>query len=73
MVTHRALVLSLALVWSKMYDEVDSMPAPFKRELSLKKPPLEGKQIYKQKPTYSNKEVGIQNRCHGMERANHLS
>lgn len=71
MLNRGAFVLSLALrlVWSRMYDAVDSMPAPFTRELFLTKPLLEGKQIYSQAvqclATYSNKEVGIQNRCYG--------
>lgn len=46
MLNRGALVLSLALVWSRMCDEADSMPAPFSRELFLTKPLLEGKQIY---------------------------
>ena len=69
MLNRGTLILSLAFVWSRMHDEVNSMssmPAPFTRELFLTKPPLEGKEIYPQQclPTYSNKEVGIQNRCH---------
>lgn len=76
MLNRGVLVLSLALVCSavahphSMYDEVAAnMPAPFTRVLFLKKPPLEGKQIYshavQRLPTYSNKEVGVHNSCYG--------
>ena len=71
MLNRGALVLSLALVWSRMCDEADSMPAPFSRELFLTKPLLEGKQIYTHSlqclPTYSNREVGIQNSWHHIQ------
>lgn len=50
MLNRGALVLFLAFVCDTvahpyvMYDEVSSLPAPFTRVLSLKEPPIEGKQ-----------------------------